>query len=138
MPAPKDALKRGGVLVKATRGERTTPAHSISLLALLTLLPVLVLFATPTLRQGAAAHDAAMIRLGLGVMLLAISTYTQLSGLVNAIVALAAYRYATAGKSDLFPGDPTDAEHAFVAAKNKTSANPAPAGAQPAANVSAN
>jgi hypothetical protein len=137
-PAPKDPLKRGGLLVKAIWGERATPAHSISLLALLALLPVLVLFATPTLRQGAAAHDAAMIRLGLSIMLITISAYTQLSGLVNAIVALAAYRYATAGKSDLFPGDLIYAEHAFVTAKKETIANASPSGTRPAANDSAN
>ena len=58
--------------------------------------------------------------LGLSAMLIAVSTYTQLSALVNAIVALAAYRYATARKSDLFPGDPSYAEHAFVKPKKAT------------------
>jgi hypothetical protein len=74
----------------------------------------------------------------LGILLIANSAYTQLRGLVNAIVALAAYRYATAGKSDLFPGDPTYAEHAFVAAKKETIASAASAGARPAANDAAN
>jgi hypothetical protein len=86
------------------------PAHSIGLLALLVLLPILLLFATPTLRQGIAEHNADLTQLGLSVMLIAISTYTQ----VNAIVALAAYRFATTRKSDVVPGDPTYAEHAFV------------------------
>jgi hypothetical protein len=137
-PAPNDALKRGGGLVKATWGERAKPAHSIELVALLVVLPLLVLFAMPRLRQGAAAHDAAMIRLGLRVLLLAVSGYTQLSGLINALVALAAYRYATAGKSDLFPGDPTYAEQAFVTAKKEIGAGTASAGARPAADRSAN
>jgi hypothetical protein len=109
-----------GLLVKATWGERVKPAHSIELLALLMLLPIIVLFVTPTLRQGAAEHNADLVWLGLSVMLIAISTYTQLNGLVNAIFAFAAYRYATVRKSDVFPGDPSYAEHAFVKPKKET------------------
>ncbi len=119
-PRPENVFKRGGLLVKETWGERVTPAHSINLLALFALLPIIVLFATPTLRQGVAEHNADLIRLGLSVMLIAISSYTQLSALVNAIFALAAYRYATARKSDAFPGDPSYAEHAFVKPKKAT------------------
>jgi hypothetical protein len=119
-PAPTDAFKRGELLVKQTWGERVQPAHGIGLLALLVMLPIIVLFATPALQQGAAAHDPGLIRRGLGIMLIAISTYTQLSALANAIFALAAYRYATAGKSDLFPGDASYAEHAFVKANKET------------------
>ena len=78
-PVPENMFKRSGLLVKATWGERVKPAHSIELLALLMLLPIIVLFATPTLRQGAAEHNADLIRLGLSVMLIAISTYTQLN-----------------------------------------------------------
>jgi hypothetical protein len=52
--------------------------------------------------------------------LIAIGTYTQVSALVNAIFALAAYRYVTARKSDLFPGDASYAEHAFVKPKKET------------------
>ncbi|HEU5100783.1 MAG TPA: hypothetical protein VFU22_17260, partial [Roseiflexaceae bacterium] len=47
-------------------------------------------------------------------------TFTQVKALVNALFALAAYRYATARKSDLFPGDPSYAEHAFVKPKKAT------------------
>jgi hypothetical protein len=118
--APQDAFKRGDQLVKATWGERVKPAHSIGILALLVLLPIIILFATPNLQQGAAAHNADLIRLGLSIMLIAISTYTQLSALVNAIFALAAYRYATVGKSDVIPGDDSYAEHAFVKSKKET------------------
>ena len=118
--APQDAFKRGDRLIKETWGERVKPAHSIGLLALLVLLPIIVLFAMPTLQRGAAEHDAGLIRLGLSVLLIAISSYTQLSALVNAIFALAAYRYATAGKSDLFPGDDSYAEQAFVKSKKET------------------
>jgi hypothetical protein len=121
------------------------PLLSYSIMLLITftaILPVLVLFATPILRQGAAAHDATMIRLGLSIMLLAISAYTQLSGLANAIIALAAYRYATARKSDLFPGDPTYAEDAFAKLQKKTDAGAVPAAApsdaRPATNDPAN
>jgi hypothetical protein len=124
--APRDAFKRGDRLIKDTWGERVKPAHSINLLALLVLLPIILLVAMPTLQQGTAAHEARLIRLGLSTMLLAISSYTQLSALVNTIVALASYRYATAGKSDLFPGDPTYAAHAFVKSNNETDASAAP------------
>ena len=124
-PAPTDAFKRGELLVKQTWGERVQPAHGIGLLALLVMLPIIVLFATPALQQGAAAHDPSLIRRGLGIMLIAISTYTQLSALVNAIFAFAAYRYATARKSDLFPGDPTYAEQAFVNSNHQTDASAA-------------
>lgn len=120
--APKDAFKRGDQLIKQTWGERVAPAHSINLLALLVLLPIILLIATPVLQQGAAEGDAGLFRLGLAIMLLAISTYTQLSALVNAIFGLAAYRYAAAGKRDLVPGDSTYAEHAFVKSKKVASA----------------
>jgi hypothetical protein len=119
-PAPQDAYKRGEQLVKATWGERVNPAHSIGILALLVLLPIIILFATPALQQGAAEHNAELTRRGLSIMLLAISSYTQLSALVNAIFALAAYRYATARKSDLVPGDPSYAEQAFVKSNKET------------------
>ena len=101
-------------MVKATWGERVKPSHSIGLLALLVMLPIIIAFATPALQQGAEAHNAVQVRRGLAIMLLAIGIYTQLSALVNATFALAAYRYATARKRDLFPNDPTYAEQAFV------------------------
>jgi hypothetical protein len=119
-PAPEHVFNRGGRLAKETWGERVKPAHSIGVLALLVLLPIIGLFAMPTLKQGIAEHNTDLIRLGLSVMLIAISSYTQLSALVNAIFALAAYRYATARKSDLFPGNPSYAEHAFVKPKKAT------------------
>jgi len=119
-PAPADAFKRSDRLVKETWGEEVKPAHGIGLLALLVLLPIIILFATPALQRGSAEHNADLIRFGLSLMLIAISTYTQLNALVNVIFALAAYRYATARKSDLFPGDPSYAERAFVKPKEKT------------------
>lgn len=119
-PAPKDAYKRGDLLVKATWGEWVKAAHSIGILALLIMLPAIILFATPALQQGTAAHDTRLIWRGLSVMRIAIGTYTQLSALVNAILALAAYRYATAKKSDPFPGDASYAEHAFVKSNKET------------------
>ena len=125
-PAPQDAFKRGDLLVKQTWGERVKPAHSIGILALLILLPIIIVFATPALQQGAAAHDPALIRRGLGIMPLAISIYTQLSALVNAIFAFAAYRYATTQKRDVFPNDPTYAEHAFVTSNKATKSGDAP------------
>ena len=126
-PAPRDAFKRGDQLIKQTWGERVKPAHSIGLLALVVLLPIILFVAMPALQQGAAAHDAGLTRRGLSIMLLAISTYTQLSALVNTVFALAAYRYATTRKSDLFPGDPTYAQHAFVRSKKETDAGATPA-----------
>jgi len=126
-PAPKHMFKRSEGLVKATWGERVKPAHSINLLALLVLLPVIVLFAMPTLQQGVAEQNADLIRLGSSAFLVAILTFTQLKALVNAIFALAAYRYATARKSDLFPGDPSYAEHAFARSKKETEVGAAPA-----------
>jgi MFS family permease len=119
-PAPRNLFQRGERLVKETWGERVKPAHSISLLALLVLLPILLLFAIPTLRQGVGEGDPTLIWLGLSVMLISIGTYTHVSALVNALCALAAYRYATARKSDLFPGDPSYAEQAFVKPKNES------------------
>lgn len=118
-PVPAHFFKRGGRLVKETWGERVKPAHSISLLGLFVLL-IVILFAIPTLQQGSAEHNPDLIRLGSSVLLVSILTYTQLNALVNAIFALAAYRYATARKSDLFPGDASYAEHAFVKPKKET------------------
>lgn len=134
-PLEQQFLKRSGQLVKETWGERVKPAHSLGLLSLLIVLPVVMLFALPTLRQGSAEHNADLIWLGSSVLLVSILIYTQLSSLVNAVVALAAYRYATAGTSDLFSGDASYAEHAFVQPKNKTNEGAAPVAPVP---VSAN
>jgi hypothetical protein len=123
-PAPGNIFKRVELLVKETWGERVKAAHSIRLLALL-ILPIIILFAIPTLRQGLAEGNHGLIWPGLSVMLITISTYTQVSALVNAIFALAAYRYAVDRKSDVFPGDASYAEHAFVRPKKETNqANP--------------
>jgi len=56
---------------------------------------------------------------GISVLLVSILTFTHIKALVNAIFALAAYRYATDQQSDLFPGDGSYAEHAFIKT-NKT------------------
>jgi len=113
-PAPARAFKRSDQLVKQTWGERVQPAHSIGILALLVLLPIIMLIATPILQQGRAEHNPGLLYLGLSVMLIAIGAYTQLNALVQAIFGLAAYRYATARKHDVIPGDASYAEHAFV------------------------
>jgi len=118
-PEPENIFKRGGLLVKETWGERVKPAHSIGLLALLILLPIIILFAMPALHQGSTEHNPDLIRLGLSVLLVSILTFTQVNALVNAIFALAAYRYGTGRKSDLFPGDSSYAEYAFVKPKKQ-------------------
>jgi MFS family permease len=118
-PVPAHFFKRGGLLVKETWGEQVKPAHNIGLLALLVLL-IVMLFAIPALHQGSAEHNTDLIRLGSSILLVSILTYTQLNALVNAIFALAAYRYATARKSDVIPGDASYAEHAFVKSKKET------------------
>lgn len=117
-PVPAQIFKRSGRLVKDTWGERVKSAHSIGLLGLFVLL-IVILLAIPALRQGSAEHNADLIRLGSSVLLISILTFTQLNALVNAIFALAAYRYATAGKNDLFPGNASYAEHAFVKSKKE-------------------
>jgi hypothetical protein len=124
-PVPEHIFKRGGLLVKEIWGERVKPAHSIGLLALLVLLPIIILFAAPALQQGSAEGNADLIQLGLSVLLVSILTFTQINALVNAIFALAAYRYATARKSDVFPGDASYAERAFVKPKKETEENAA-------------
>jgi hypothetical protein len=113
-------FKRGEQLVKETWGERVKPSHSIGLLALLVLLPIVLLVAAPALEQGVAERNIGLIRVGSSVLLVSILTFRQVSALVNAIFGLAAYRHGTAGKSDLFPGDPSYAEHAFVKPKKET------------------
>lgn len=120
-PLPENIFKRGGLLIKETWGERVKPAHSIGLLALLVLLPILILFVIPTLHEGSAEHNADLIRLGVSLLLVSILTFTQLNALVNALLGLAAYRYGTARKSDLFPGDPSYSEYAFVESRKETS-----------------
>lgn len=112
-PPPQNLFQRGGQLVKATWGERVKPAHGMGLLTLLALLFVM-LYALPILRQGLVEGNADLRWFGLSVTLIVMLSYLQLSALVNAIFGLAAYRYATAGKRDLFPGDPSYAERAFV------------------------
>ena len=110
----KGAYWRAEELIKTTWGDEVAPSHSIKLLALIVLLPVIAFLAVPALASGMGEHDANLLRTGLSILLVAIGSYLQLNALVNAVVALAAYRYATAGKSDVFPGDPSYAEHAFV------------------------
>lgn len=117
-PVSEHIFQRSGLLVKATWGEQVKPAHSIGLLALLVLL-IVMLFALPALQQGSAEHHTGLIRLGSSIPLVSILTFTQLNALVNAIFALAAYRYATARKRDLFPGDASYAAHAFVKPKKE-------------------
>ena len=51
---------------------------------------------------------------GVTSMLLATSAYLQLSAVVNAFIAVAAYRYAVQGRSDVFRGQPSFAENAFL------------------------
>ena len=119
-PVPKQFFKRSEQMVKKTWGEQVKPAHSIGLLALLVLLPILLLFALPALQQGAAEHNAKLTWQGLSILLVAISVYIQLSAMVNAIFALGAYRYATAQKSDLFPGDISYTAQAFVKSAKAT------------------
>lgn len=123
-PLQTPIFKRSGLLVKKTWGENVKPAHGIGLLALLVLLPILILFVIPTLHQGSAEHNAGLIRFGVTVLLVSILTYTQVNTLVNALFALAAYRYGTARKSDLFPGDPSYAEQAFVKSKKEMDETP--------------
>lgn len=115
-PPPKNMFARSELLVKTTWGERVKPVHGMGLLTLLALLLVM-LYAVPTLQQGLVEHNADLRWLGLSVTLIVIGTYTQFSALANAIFAFAAYRYATVRKSDLFPGDPSYAEAAFVQSK---------------------
>lgn len=118
-PAPVSLFGRGAALVKTTWGERVKPAHGMGLLTLVAVL-LIMLYAIPALQQGLVEDNAALQRLGLGVTLLVIGVYIQLSALVNAIFALAAYRYATVRKADLVPGDASYAEAAFVSAKKAT------------------
>jgi len=118
-PISENIFKRGELLVKETWGERVKPAHSIGLLALPVLL-IIILLAIPALRQGLVEHSHDLIWRGSSLLLVSILTFTQVNALVNAIFALAAYRYATAGKSDVFPGDPSYAERAFVKPKKET------------------
>jgi hypothetical protein len=118
-PTPERIFKRSELLIKETWGERVKPARSIGLLALLVLLPIILLFAAPAFQQGSAEGNAGLIRLGSSILLVSILIFTQVNALVNAIFALAAYRYATARKSDLFPGDASYAEQAFVKPKKK-------------------
>lgn len=124
-PPAEYIFKRVELLVKETWGERVKPAHSVKLLMLL-MLPILILFAIPTLRQGLVEPNRDLIRLGLSVLLIAISTFIQISAVVNAIFGLAAYRYATARKSDVFPGDVSYTKHAFVKPKKTMAESAAP------------
>jgi hypothetical protein len=119
-PVQENIFKRGERLVKETWGEHVYPSHSIGLLALLVLLPIVLLVAAPALEQGVAERNIGLIRLGSTVLLVSILSFRQVSALVNAIFGLAAYRHGTAGKSDLFPGDPSYAEQAFVKPKQET------------------
>jgi hypothetical protein len=118
-PAPENIFERGEQLVKATWGERVKPAHNISLLSLIVVLFVMS-FAIPIIGQGLDERNSGLLWQGLSITLVAIATYTQVNALVNAIFALAAYRYATTNKSDLVPGDASYAQYAFVQSKKET------------------
>jgi hypothetical protein len=124
-PLPENVFKHSELLVKETWGERVKPARGIGLLALFLLLPIILLIAAPALQQGAVEKNADLTRFGITVLLVSIAIFTQLNALVNAIFGLAAYRYGTTGKSDLFPGDPSYAEQAFMKTKKETDKNEA-------------
>lgn len=113
-PTPSNAFEHGARLVERTWGEHTKPAHDVGLLSPLVLVPLTVFLTLPTLRKGLAAQDPATLQLGLVSTLLVIGVWLQVNALVNAIVALAAHRFATSGRSDVVPGDPSYAEQAFV------------------------
>jgi hypothetical protein len=113
-PAPRDAFGRADSLVRSRWGEHARPAHSVAALAPLLLVPATVLLGTPMIRHGLVAHDPGWVRAGLAATLIAMSTYIELSALTNALFALAAYRFATGGRADVFPGDSSYAEHAFA------------------------
>jgi Family of unknown function (DUF6159) len=118
-PAPKNVLRRGEALVKSTWGECARPAHGMGPLAALLMLASSALVTTPVVRRGLIAHDPGLVRVGLMATLIASSTYVQINALVNSIFALAAYRYATTGRNDLFPEDPSFGERAFVRARSR-------------------
>jgi Family of unknown function (DUF6159) len=122
-PAPKNVLERADALVKGTWGERARPAHGLGTLSALLWLSFTALLATPFVRRGLVEHDPARVRLGLSAMLLATSTYIQFNAWVSSIVALAAYRYATSGRNDLFPEDPSFGELALLRGPSRTASS---------------
>ena len=112
-PPPRDAYRRGMALVESTWGDGARPAHGLGLPASLLLLALTAFVAMPIVRHALVVDDPRELWRGLAVMTLTTSTYLQLNGWTNTIFALGAYRYAAWDRSDLFPGDPTYAEHAF-------------------------
>jgi hypothetical protein len=125
-PARKRIFQRSEQLVKATWGERVKPSHSINLLGLFVLLPIVAIFAMPALQQGISHQNADLIWRGSSILLVATLTFTQLKSVVDAIFTLAAYRYATTRNNDLFPDDSSYAENAFVQPKKRADADTAP------------
>jgi hypothetical protein len=111
-PIPRYPLLRSGRLVKQTWGERVKPAHDTGLLAALVLVSIVLLPSVPLI--GGAAAAPTLTRLRASILLFVTVTLMQLGALASAVVALAAYRYATRHTSDVFPGDASYAAHAFL------------------------
>jgi hypothetical protein len=114
--APTDTYRHAEKLIAGTWGNAVKPARSLGLLGLLVLLPIMAFVAMPYVQQGMVAHDG-RLELGLAVMLLAIGTFATLSLLSNALLGLAAWRYAMRNATDTVPGEPDYGRHAFVPAK---------------------
>jgi Family of unknown function (DUF6159) len=114
LPPSKHPFQRSEALVMSTWGECAKPAHGTGTLPVLVLIATTALLTLPVVRQGLVAHDPVWVRIGLTATLMATSTYVQIHALVDAVFALAAYRYATTGRDDLFSADPRFGEHAFL------------------------
>lgn len=117
---PRDAYRHADELIARTWGRSVMPSRSIGLLGLFVLLPIIAFIALPNVQQGIAAGDGAHLDLGLCIMLLAVGAFTTLSLLANAVLGLAAWRYAVLGSTDVVPGDPDYGRHAFIPRKSRS------------------
>jgi hypothetical protein len=119
---PRDAYRHAEELIARTWGRSVTPSRNVGLLGLFVLLPIIAFIALPNVQQGIAAGDSARLGLGLSIMLLAIGSFTTLSLLANAVLGMAAWRYAVLGSTDVVPGDPDYGRHAFTHPKSSSKA----------------
>jgi hypothetical protein len=99
---PIDAIKRSGSLLKRTWGEQIVGNFSIGLIFMLIGLGVGLVVGLPIILLASATGSAALIVLGVALVVLLIVAVSLLSSTLQGIYTAALYRYATEGEAGTF------------------------------------
>ena len=103
--SPLDAIKRSAQLLKSTWGEQLVGNFSMGAVFGLLMVGAIFLIGVPLIAIGAAANSAALIGLGVVVMVLLLIALGVISSTLQGIYTAALYRYATEGTAGGFFSD---------------------------------